>query len=73
MRLLIYTGWPVKAWRIPDEQVARIVEVTRDQVIDVARRMLRPERFALTALGPAPGGALTEADWAIESVVSPAA
>ncbi|MEO8620507.1 MAG: D-2-hydroxyacid dehydrogenase [bacterium] len=24
MRLLIYTGWPVKAWRIPDEQVARI-------------------------------------------------
>lgn len=24
MRLLIYTGWPVNAWRIPDEQVARI-------------------------------------------------
>ncbi len=24
MRLLIYTGWPVQAWRIPDEQVARI-------------------------------------------------
>jgi D-2-hydroxyacid dehydrogenase (NADP+) len=24
MRLLIYTGWPVKAWRIPDEQVARL-------------------------------------------------
>jgi len=57
----------------PDEQVARIVEVTRDQVIDVARRVLRPEKFALTALGPAPKGALTEADWAIEAVVSPAA
>jgi phosphoglycerate dehydrogenase-like enzyme len=24
MRLLIYTGWPVKAWRIPDEQVDRL-------------------------------------------------
>jgi phosphoglycerate dehydrogenase-like enzyme len=24
MRFLIYTGWPVKAWRIPDEQVTRI-------------------------------------------------
>ncbi len=24
MRLLIYTGWPVKAWRIPDEQVVRL-------------------------------------------------
>src|SRR4051812_48855830 len=24
MRLIIYTGWPVNAWRIPEEQVARI-------------------------------------------------
>lgn len=24
MRVLIYTGWPVKAWRIPNEQVARL-------------------------------------------------
>jgi phosphoglycerate dehydrogenase-like enzyme len=24
VRLLIYTGWPVKTWRIPDEQVVRL-------------------------------------------------
>src|SRR5213079_469787 len=49
-----------------EEQVARVLAVTRDQVVDAARRYLRPERFALTALGPAPGGSLTEADWPIE-------
>jgi phosphoglycerate dehydrogenase-like enzyme len=33
MRLLIHTGWPVKAWRIPDEQVARIRRELPDATI----------------------------------------
>ncbi|HTK30823.1 MAG TPA: pitrilysin family protein [Candidatus Saccharimonadaceae bacterium] len=57
----------------PDEQVARVLRVTRDQVMDVARRLLRPERFALTALGPAPGGALGETDWPLERASQSAA
>jgi predicted Zn-dependent peptidase len=49
----------------PEEAVARILEVRDDRVVDVARRYLEPTRFALTALGPAPGGTLTESDWPI--------
>jgi predicted Zn-dependent peptidase len=49
----------------PEEQVRRIVAVSRDQVAALAARLLRPENFALAALGPAPGGALGEADWPI--------
>ncbi len=48
----------------PDEQVAKIAAVTPAQVRDAARRFLDPAAFALTALGPAPGGPLGEADWA---------
>lgn len=33
MRLLIYTGWPVKAWRISDELVARIRRERPDDTI----------------------------------------
>jgi predicted Zn-dependent peptidase len=47
-----------------DELVERITQVTDDQVRDVARRYLEPGRWTLTALGPAPSGPLTEADWA---------
>ena len=51
----------------PEEQVARILAVAHEQVMDVARRYLSPGRFALTALGPAPGGAIAETDWAVEA------
>jgi predicted Zn-dependent peptidase len=47
----------------PEEQVAKITAVTPAQVHEAARRFLDPMNFALTALGPAPGGPLTEADW----------
>jgi predicted Zn-dependent peptidase len=50
-----------------DQQIARVMSVTRDQVVEAARRFLDPARFALAALGPAPGGALSEADWPIEA------
>jgi len=48
-----------------DEQIARVLAVTRDQVVDAARRFLDPARFALTALGPAHGGPMTVADWPV--------
>jgi len=47
----------------PDEQVARVMAVTRDQVAATARRLLDPATFALAALGPAPGGEIGEKDW----------
>jgi len=46
-----------------EEQIERVLRVTREQVVEVARRHLDPARFALTALGPAPGGPLGETDW----------
>ncbi|HET7224715.1 MAG TPA: pitrilysin family protein [Candidatus Eisenbacteria bacterium] len=49
-----------------EDQVARVLAVTRDQVVEAAREFLRPERFVLTAIGPASGGPLTEADWPID-------
>ena len=48
-----------------EDQVARIVAVTRDEVAEAAREFARPERFALTALGPAAGELLGERDWPI--------
>jgi predicted Zn-dependent peptidase len=51
----------------PEELVARVLAVTPEQVSDVARRYLQPSRFALAALGPAPGGPITEQDWEIEA------
>jgi predicted Zn-dependent peptidase len=48
-----------------DEQIARVMAVTRDHVADVARRMLDPGRFALTALGPLHGGPITANDWPV--------
>jgi len=47
----------------PEEQVARITAVTPAQVREAAKRFLSPSGFALTALGPAPGGPLSERDW----------
>src|SRR5262245_29151156 len=48
-----------------DEHLGRVLSVTRDQVVDAARRFLDPTRFALTALGPAHGGPMTAADWPV--------
>ena len=62
----LYTG----RYTTPEEQVERILSVTREDVAALAAEFLRPERFALGALGPAPGGPITEADWAVESVAS---
>jgi predicted Zn-dependent peptidase len=55
----IYRG----VFTAPEELVNRVLEVQREQVADVAVRYLEPRRFAVTALGPAAGGPLTEADW----------
>lgn len=46
-----------------EEQVARVLAVTVEEVAAAARRYLDPPRFALTALGPAPAGPLSEHDW----------
>jgi len=48
----------------PEEQVAKILAVTPQQMHDAARRFLDPDEFALTALGPAPGGPIGPSDWA---------
>ena len=55
----IYTG----RYTPPEEHVTRLMAVTREQVTEAARQVLRPENFALAALGPAPGGELGEKDW----------
>lgn len=62
----LYTG----RYTSSEEQVERILAVTRGEVAELAAEFLRPERFALGALGPAHGGPLTEADWAIEAAAS---
>jgi predicted Zn-dependent peptidase len=54
----------------PEEQLGRLREVTHEQVTALARRHLDPARFSLTALGPAVGEPLGEADWPIESTVA---
>jgi predicted Zn-dependent peptidase len=51
----------------PDEQVARILAVTREEVAEAARAFAAPERFALAAMGPEAQGPLSERDWPIES------
>lgn len=55
----VYAGGPVA----PEEHLRRVLAVTRDEVAAAARRYLEPGGFALTALGPAPGGPLGERDW----------
>jgi len=50
-----------------EEDVAGVMAVTRDDVIEAARRFLVPGRFSLSALGPAPGGLIDESDWPLGS------
>lgn len=59
----LYTG----RYSPPEEHVAAVLAVTRDQVAALAAEFARPERFSMSALGPAPGGPLTVADWPIDA------
>ncbi len=49
----------------PEEQVERIVAVTKSDVDALAAEFLRPSSFTLTALGPAVGERLDERDWPV--------
>ena len=51
-----------------EEQAVLIDAVTYDEVQALARRYCAPERFVLTALGPAPGGEIGEGDWGVEGL-----
>jgi predicted Zn-dependent peptidase len=51
----------------PDEQLEHILAVTREQVVEMARRLLPPGRFALSAIGPTSGDRLDERDWPVET------
>lgn len=62
----LYTG----TYTPPEHQVERILAVTREQVADLAAEYLRPERFALGVLGPAPGGPIGESDWPVDAAAS---
>ena len=53
----------------PDEELRRILAVTRDDVVAMARRMLRPGGFTLCALGPATDRPLDERDWPVGSPI----
>jgi predicted Zn-dependent peptidase len=59
----IYRG----GYTSPEEQLERVLAVTRDQVVEMARRVLPPGRFALSAIGPASGERLDERDWPVET------
>jgi predicted Zn-dependent peptidase len=50
----------------PDEELRRILAVTRDDVAALARRVLRPGGFTLCALGPATERRLDERDWPLD-------
>lgn len=55
----LYTGH----YTPPEEHVEAVLAVTRDEVAALAGEFLRPERFSLCVLGPAPGGPIDERDW----------
>lgn len=62
----LYTG----GYTPPEEQVERILAVTRADVAKLAAEFLAPGRFSLAALGTASGGPLTEADWPLDGPAS---
>ncbi len=57
----LYTG----GYTSPEEQVERILAVTREQVAALASEFLPPGRFSVAALGPVPDGPLGPADWPV--------
>jgi predicted Zn-dependent peptidase len=54
------------AYASAEEQLERILAVTRDDVVAMARRLLRPGGFTLCALGPTSGEPLDERDWPVD-------
>ena len=52
-----------RSYTPPEEHVRRVLAVTREQVSEMAKLYLPPERFALVALGPKVEGGIREADW----------
>ena len=52
-----------RSYTPPEELVRRVLAVTREQVAGMAAQYLRPEGFALVALGPKVDGGIREADW----------
>jgi predicted Zn-dependent peptidase len=59
----IYRG----GYTAPEVYLERVLAVTPAEVHEVAKRYLRPERFALAALGPEHQGPLGERDWPVEA------
>ena len=51
-----------------EEQLAQLQAVTRDEVVEALRRLVRPERFSLAVRGPADGAPITTADWPVADV-----
>jgi predicted Zn-dependent peptidase len=50
----------------PEEQVERVLAVTRGEVTEAARAFAAPGLFSLTALGPVAGDLLSERDWPVD-------
>ena len=49
-------------------QLAQVMGVKRDEVVEALRSVLRPERFSLAVRGPLDGGGVTAADWPTDPV-----
>ena len=50
-----------------DLQLEQLMAITRDQVAESLRQLMRPERFSLAVRGPADGARIGPADWPLES------
>jgi len=48
-------------------QLEQLMAITRDQVAESLRQLMRPERFSLAVRGPADGARIGPADWPLES------
>ncbi|MCE9628009.1 MAG: insulinase family protein, partial [Candidatus Eisenbacteria bacterium] len=48
-----------------ERQLDKIMAVTHEQVVEVLRSHLAPERFSLAVRGPFEGGAVSESDWPV--------
>ena len=59
----LYTGH----YTPPETQVEQVLAVTLEDVWSLARQLLRPEGFTLTALGPERGGLIDEGDWPVDA------
>jgi predicted Zn-dependent peptidase len=46
-----------------EQQLEQLMAITRDEVAESLRRLVRPERFSLAVRGPADGDPIGPADW----------